>query len=141
MFHFCKGLPFQILDLLAQQGESILTLGDLMDATLKINVRHHERQKEKRREASTVHPPAKKDLKPTTATSSQTPTAPKSQQSASKPTSKVPSEISKVLSDGKLQSDEKDRRMKAGLCLYCGGAHKLDDCTKRAARKTPSGKV
>ena len=86
-----------------------------------------------------VHPPAKKDTKPTTATSSQTP-APKSHQSTSKPTFKVPSEISKVLSDGKLQSDEKDRRMKAGLCLYCGGTHKLDDCTKHEARKTPSGK-
>ena len=141
MFHFRKGLPARILDLLSQQGESILTLGDLIDATLKIDVRHHERQKEKRCEASTVHPPAKKDTKPTTATSSQTPANPKSHQSASKPTSKVPSEISKVLSDGKLQSNEKDRRMKAGLCLYCGGTHKLDDCTKRAARKTPSGKV
>ena len=87
MFHFRKGLPARILDLLSQQGESILTLGDLIDATLKIDVRHHERQKEKRRKALTVHPLAKKDLKPTTATSSQTPTTPKSHQSATKPTS------------------------------------------------------
>ena len=141
MFHFCKGKPLRILNLLSQQGELVLTLGDLIDATLTINVCHHERQKEKRREASTVHPPAKKDTKPMAATSSQTPANPKSHQSASKQTLKVPSEISKVLSDGKLQSNEKDRRMKAGLCLYCGGTHKLDDCTKRAARKTPSGKV
>lgn len=49
----------------------------------------------------------------------------------------TPMEISKLLgSDGKLNSNEKRRREKLGLFLYCGGKHKFEDCEKRAAKKT-----
>ncbi|KAI9605968.1 hypothetical protein H4Q26_004339 [Puccinia striiformis f. sp. tritici PST-130] len=50
MFHFRKGLPTRVLDLLAQNTEVFDTLSELIKATLKIDTRHHERQKEKKRE-------------------------------------------------------------------------------------------
>ena len=45
-------------------------------------------------------------------------------------------EISKVLDPetGFLNADEKARREKEGLCMYCGGKHSMEDCAKRAAR-------
>ncbi|OAV85109.1 hypothetical protein PTTG_30783 [Puccinia triticina 1-1 BBBD Race 1] len=131
------GLPSRILDLLSQNNaEEFLNLGELIDATLRIDVRFHERQKEKRRENNSHPAQSKKDnsSKPTTTNTGSTTSS-----STAKPTSKAAAEITKVLTDGHLQASEKERRLKAGLCLYCGGQHKFEDCAKRAARK--SGKV
>ena len=37
--------------------------------------------------------------------------------------------------DGRLTTDERARRMKEGLCLYCGGkGHKSTECPKRKAK-------
>ncbi|KAI9624949.1 hypothetical protein H4Q26_016516 [Puccinia striiformis f. sp. tritici PST-130] len=47
MFHFRKGLPTRVLDLLAQNTEVFDTLSELIEATLKIDTRHHERQKKR----------------------------------------------------------------------------------------------
>jgi hypothetical protein len=42
----------------------------------------------------------------------------------------------KLGKDGKLTSEERERRMKEKLCLYCGKAgHKAPDCDKAAAAK------
>ncbi|KNF05795.1 hypothetical protein PSTG_01192 [Puccinia striiformis f. sp. tritici PST-78] len=104
MFHFRKGLPTRVLDLLAQNTEVFDTLSELIEATLKIDTRHHERQKEKKRENGSQPLQPKKDTSKTA--SSSTP-------STSKPTSKTPSEITKVLEGGRLMANEKERRAKA----------------------------
>ncbi|KAI9616484.1 hypothetical protein H4Q26_010879 [Puccinia striiformis f. sp. tritici PST-130] len=130
MFHFRKGLPTRVLDLLAQNTEVFDTLSELIEATLKIDTRNHERQKEKKRENGSQPTQPKKDTSETT--SSSTP-------STSKSTSKTPSEITKVLEGGRLMANEKERRAKAGLCAYCGGKHNVDDCIKKANKN--SGKA
>ncbi|KAI9604432.1 hypothetical protein KEM48_000355 [Puccinia striiformis f. sp. tritici PST-130] len=104
--------------------------------TLKIDTRHHERQKEKKRENGSQPTQPKKDTSKTT--SSSTPSTSRNP-STSKSTSKTPSEITKVLEGGRLMANEKERRAKAGLCAYCGGKHNVDDCIKTANKN--SGKA
>lgn len=42
-----------------------------------------------------------------------------------------------LASDGKLKQDEKERRQKNGLCLYCGGkGHDLNSCPKRKSNQS-----
>ncbi|KAI9599854.1 hypothetical protein KEM48_007479 [Puccinia striiformis f. sp. tritici PST-130] len=65
MFHFRKGLPTRVLDLLAQNTEVFNTLSELIEATLKIDTRHHERQKEKKRENGSQPLQPKKDTSKT----------------------------------------------------------------------------
>ncbi|MBW0578620.1 hypothetical protein O181_118335 [Austropuccinia psidii MF-1] len=45
--HFRKGLPSRILDQLASHPSRIDSLQDLMDITLNLDTRYHERQNEK----------------------------------------------------------------------------------------------
>ena len=48
--------------------------------------------------------------------------------------------FSKLASNGKLISDERKKRLKNNLCLYCGtGDHKLDSCSKKQTMITPKG--
>ncbi|KAI9626460.1 hypothetical protein H4Q26_017833 [Puccinia striiformis f. sp. tritici PST-130] len=108
----------------------------LNTTTLKIDTRHHERQKEKKRENGSQPTQPKKDTSKTT--SSSTPSTSRNP-STSKSTSKTPSEITKVLEGGRLMANEKERRAKAGLCAYCGGKHNVDDCIKKANKN--SGKA
>ena len=50
--------------------------------------------------------------------------------------SNQPSLDDKLGKDGKLTSEEQDRRFKEGLCLYCGQVgHKSPDCEKAKAAK------
>ncbi|KAI9611096.1 hypothetical protein H4Q26_008945 [Puccinia striiformis f. sp. tritici PST-130] len=133
---YLEGLPTRVLDLLAQNTEVFDTLSELIEATLKIDTQHHERQKEKKRENGSQPTQPKKDTSKTTSSStpstSRNPSTPKS-------TSKTPSEITKVLEGGRLMANEKERRTKAGLCAYCGGKHNVDDCIKKANKN--SGKA
>ncbi|KAI9601734.1 hypothetical protein KEM48_000837 [Puccinia striiformis f. sp. tritici PST-130] len=99
-----------ILDLLAQNTEVFDTLSELIEATLKIDTRHHERQKEKKRENGSQPTQPKKDTSKTT--SSSTPSTSRNP-STSKSTSKTPSEITKVLEGGRLMANEKERRATA----------------------------
>ncbi|MBW0479624.1 hypothetical protein O181_019339 [Austropuccinia psidii MF-1] len=47
LHHFRKGLPSRILDQLASHPSRIDSLQDLLDITLELDTRYHERQKEK----------------------------------------------------------------------------------------------
>ncbi|KNZ47377.1 hypothetical protein VP01_6447g1, partial [Puccinia sorghi] len=52
--------------------------------------------------------------------------------STSAPRSRKPTEIASVLNkEGQLNSEERARREREGLCLYCGGKHELDSCVKQ----------
>ncbi|KAI9611822.1 hypothetical protein KEM48_004384 [Puccinia striiformis f. sp. tritici PST-130] len=108
---------------------SFRALQSRLPATLKINTCHIKRQKEKKQENSSQPSQHKKDTsKPATH-----PT-PSTSKFTSKPASKTPSEITKVLEGGRLFGEEKERRAKAGLCAYCGGKHEVDDCVKKASK-------
>ena len=59
--------------------------------------------------------------------------------SKDKPKSSISDKLGK---NGKLTGDERERRMKEGLCLYCGEkGHVAHDCPKSAAAKARSAKV
>ncbi|MBW0569924.1 hypothetical protein O181_109639 [Austropuccinia psidii MF-1] len=127
--HFRKGLPFRIFDQLASHPSRINSLQDLMDVTLELDTRYHERQKEKKPEAprsSTSHPQN---------SSSSSHKKKKNFQKRDKPHSSL------LNKDLKLMNFEKERRIKEGLCTYCGGKHSLESCIKRPQNKIthPSG--
>ena len=47
---------------------------------------------------------------------------------------------SKLASNGKLTSNERKKRLKNNLCLYCSaGDHKLDSCPKKQTMVSPKG--
>ena len=59
--------------------------------------------------------------------------------SKDKPKNSISDKLGK---NGKLTRDERDHRMKEGLCLYCGEkGHVAHDCPKSAAGKACAAKV
>ncbi|MBW0509860.1 hypothetical protein O181_049575 [Austropuccinia psidii MF-1] len=128
--HLRKGLASRILDQFASHPSNIGSLQDLMDLSLELDTRYHERQKEKKPEASksnsshhqnslsSIH--KKKNFH---------------FQKRDKPHSYL------LYKDIKLKDSEKERRIKEGLCTYCGGKHSLESCVKRPQNKLaqPSG--
>ncbi|MBW0528237.1 hypothetical protein O181_067952 [Austropuccinia psidii MF-1] len=132
--HFRKGLPSRISDQLASHHSRIDSLQDLMDVTLELDTRYHERQKEKN------HYQEKKPEAPRSSTShpqnsSSSTHKKKNFQKRDKPHSSL------LNKDFKLMSSEKERIIKKDLCTYCGGKHSLESCFKRPQNKRtqPSG--
>ncbi|MBW0533173.1 hypothetical protein O181_072888 [Austropuccinia psidii MF-1] len=127
--HFRKEFPSRILDQLASHPSRIDSLQDLMDDPLEFHTRYHERQKEKN------HYQEKKPEAPRSSTShpqnssSSSHKKKKNFQKRDKPHSSL------LNKDFKLMNSEKERRIKEGLCTYCGGKHSLESCIKRPQNK------
>ena len=142
MYHFHKGLPSRILDQLAVHQSAIETLQELMKATLDYDTRYHERNKEKH----SLHPAssssyAKEKKFPPNSSSSYSKTFNKSNKTQKNPPrSKTKSNYSSsnIAWDGTLKQKEKDRRLKEGLCTYCGEKHSLESCAKLKAKNSAS---
>ncbi|MBW0483978.1 hypothetical protein O181_023693 [Austropuccinia psidii MF-1] len=113
-----KGLPSNSLDQLASHPSRIDSIQDLMDVTLELNTRYHEREKEKKTEAS-------KSISSHPQNSSSSINKKKNFQKRDKPHSSF------LNKDFKLMNSEKERRIKEGLCTYCDGKHSLESCLKR----------
>ena len=132
MFHFQKGLPAGLLDQLTTHHSHINSLLELINITLEFDTCYHERQKEKRRETPGFHSksaerrPEKEKFVLHTQPRSFVPSKKEPTTSTSKPRSELP-----LNALGKLREGEKDRREKAGLCVYCGGKHSLEECDKK----------
>ncbi|MBW0510451.1 hypothetical protein O181_050166 [Austropuccinia psidii MF-1] len=127
--HFRKGLPSRILDQLASHPLRIDSLQHLMDVTLELDTRYHERQKQKGNHQE------KKPEASNSNSSSSSQWKKKNFQKRDKPHSCL---LNKVF---KLMNSEKERRIKEGLHTYCGGKHSLESCFKRPQNKLtqPSG--
>ncbi|MBW0594077.1 hypothetical protein O181_133792 [Austropuccinia psidii MF-1] len=127
--HFRKGLPSRILDQLASHPSRIDSIQDLMDITPELDTRYHERQKEKN------HYQEKKPEAPRSSTShpqnfsTSSHKKKKNFQKRDKPHSSL------LNKDFKLINSEKERRIKEGLCTYCGGKNSLESCIKRPQNK------
>ncbi|MBW0534337.1 hypothetical protein O181_074052 [Austropuccinia psidii MF-1] len=133
--HFRKGFPAKILDQLASHHSRIDSIQDLMDITLALDTRYHERQNEK------IHHQQKKPeaLK---LNSSHPQNSLSSSQKKRKNFQKRDKPHSSLLSKYfRLMNSEQERRIKEGLCTYCGGKHSLESCFKRPQNKLtqPSG--
>ncbi|KNZ49684.1 uncharacterized protein VP01_4852g1 [Puccinia sorghi] len=117
---------------LALTGQRLKKLQQLIDQTIKLDNCYHDKVRSSRKIQST--PSTSKNEDASRHKSSKRfpskPSTPFASSSASPP--KRSTKISLVLNkEGQLNGDERARREKEGLCLYCGGKHELDSCVKR----------
>ena len=137
MHHFRRGLPSRILDQITVYPSPIDNLQKLMDVTLDLDVRHHERQKEKRSHTGSTNPSSTHQSSTSHSSTPNTSSKSKKKKSKSNPLSNPSNSTHsskptlKLNSAGKVRREEKERREKLGLCQYCGGSHKLQDFQKR----------
>ncbi|MBW0484352.1 hypothetical protein O181_024067 [Austropuccinia psidii MF-1] len=122
--HFRKGLPSRILDQLSSHPSRIESFQDSMDITLVLDTRYHERQNEKSHH---------QEKNPQSSSSSN---QKKNFQKRDKPYSSLYNKYFKLL------NFEKERRIKEGLCTYCGVNHSFESRFKRPQNKLtqPAGK-
>ncbi|MBW0574107.1 hypothetical protein O181_113822 [Austropuccinia psidii MF-1] len=134
--HFRKGLPSRSLDKLASHPSRIDSLQDLMDITLELDTRYHERQNEKSHYQENKPEASKSNSSDPQSSSSSRQKKKKKFQKRNKPHSSL------LNKDFKLMNSEKERIIKEGLCTCCGGKHSLESCFKRPQNKLtqPSGK-
>ncbi|MBW0548153.1 hypothetical protein O181_087868 [Austropuccinia psidii MF-1] len=132
--HFRKGLPSKILDQLASHPSRIDSLQDLMEITLELDTRYHERQNEK-----SHHQEKKPETSKSNSSHPQNSSSSIQKKKNFEKRDKLHSSLLKK--DFKLMNSEKERRIKEGLCAYCGGKHSLGFCFKRPQNKLtqPSG--
>jgi hypothetical protein len=137
LFHFRKGLPSRITDQLAVSGHRLSPLQHLIDRTIELDNCYHDRSRTKKTDSTpSTQDQASKQSSKSNSKKTQLATSKPSTSTPQQPRTKIPQEISKVLNtEGGLKADEKARREKEGLCMYCGGKHQLDACAKRAARE------
>ncbi|MBW0501862.1 hypothetical protein O181_041577 [Austropuccinia psidii MF-1] len=112
-----------------------------MDITLELDTRYHERQKKKGSHQEKKPPVTRYNSSMTSKESSSKRThhmkkkkGKKFQVSKDKPHSAL------LNKDNKLMSSEKERRIKEGLCTYCGGKHPIVKCFKRPQNKPASSR-
>ncbi|MBW0579916.1 hypothetical protein O181_119631 [Austropuccinia psidii MF-1] len=107
-----------------------------MDVSLELDTRYHERQKEKNNHQEKNTEASKSNSSPHQNSSS---SSHKKKNFHSQKWDKLHSSL--LNKDFKLKGSEKERRIREGLCTYCGGKHSLDSCFKRPQNKLtqPSG--
>ncbi|MBW0553638.1 hypothetical protein O181_093353 [Austropuccinia psidii MF-1] len=100
-------------------------LQDLLDITLELDTRYHERQNEKSNHQE-------KNPEASNSNSSHPQKSSSSSQKNKKNFQKRDMPHSSLLNkDFKLMNYEKERTIKEGLCIYCGGNHSLESSFKR----------
>ncbi|MBW0560540.1 hypothetical protein O181_100255 [Austropuccinia psidii MF-1] len=135
MHHFRKGFQSRILDQLASHPSIIDSLQDLMDITLGLDTRYHERQKENGNHQE-------KNPEASMSNSSHPQNSSSSSQKKKKNFQKRDKPHSLLNKYFKLINYEKERRINQGLCTYCGRKNSLESCFKRPQNKLtqPAGK-
>ncbi|MBW0573068.1 hypothetical protein O181_112783 [Austropuccinia psidii MF-1] len=134
--HFRNGLAFRILDQLASHTSNIDSIQDLMDISLELDTRYHETQKENHHHQEKKPEASKSNFSHHQNSSS---SSHKKKNFHSQKWDKPHSSL--LNKDLKLKGREKERRIKEGLCTYCGEKHSLESCFKRPQNKLtqPSG--
>ncbi|MBW0539773.1 hypothetical protein O181_079488 [Austropuccinia psidii MF-1] len=121
IYHLSRGL--------ASNPSSIDYLQDLMDISLALDTRYHERQKEKNHHQEKNPEASKSNSSHPQNSSSSSHKKKKNFQKREKPHCFL------LKKDFKLMKYEKERRIKEGLCTYCGGKNSLKSCFKRPQNK------
>ncbi|MBW0532522.1 hypothetical protein O181_072237 [Austropuccinia psidii MF-1] len=131
-----RGLASRVLDQLASYPGNFDTLQELMDITLELDTRYHERQKEKGGHQEKKPPVTGSHFsRPPQDSHSKRPDHKKNKKGKQFQPSKDKLHSSLLNMDNKLVGSEKERRIKEGLCTYCGGKHPIEKCVKRAPNK------
>ncbi|MBW0463142.1 hypothetical protein O181_002857 [Austropuccinia psidii MF-1] len=103
-----------------------------MDITLELDTRYHERQKEKDiNQEKKPQISGSNSSKPSQISSSKKPYHRKNKKGNNFQVSKDKPHAALLTKDNKLLGSEKERRIKEGLCTYCGGKHPIGKCFKR----------
>ncbi|MBW0557952.1 hypothetical protein O181_097667 [Austropuccinia psidii MF-1] len=106
-----------------------------MDVILALDTRYHERQTEKSHHQEKKSETSKSSSSHTQNSASSSHKKKKNFQKRDK------DHFSLLNKDFKLMNSEKERRIKEGLCTYCGGKHSLESCLQGPQNKLtqPSG--
>ncbi|MBW0511039.1 hypothetical protein O181_050754 [Austropuccinia psidii MF-1] len=131
-----RGLASRLLDQLASYPSNFDTLQELIDITLELDTRYHERQKEKGSHQEKKPPitGSNSSRNPQDA-SSKRPHHKKHKKGKQFQAAKDKPHSALLNKDNKLIVSEKERRIKEGLCTYCGGKHPIEKCFKRPQNK------
>lgn len=128
MSAFKRGLPDRILDVLANRERKPSTLAELQDAALDIDIGYWEIQEFKKSRTRSSNTSTRSQSVASNTGNQQT--SPSSTSTTRPPLS------AHLTSDNKLTSEERTRRMRAGLCLFCGqSGHLLQNCEERKQRE------
>ncbi|MBW0589160.1 hypothetical protein O181_128875 [Austropuccinia psidii MF-1] len=112
-----------------------------MDITLELDTRYHEEQKEKGRHQEKKPPVTGFNYsRPPQDSSSKRPHHKKNKKGKQFQASKEKPHSAMLNKDNKLIDSEKGRRIKEGLCTYCGGKHPIEKCFKRPQNKPGSSR-
>ncbi|MBW0464697.1 hypothetical protein O181_004412 [Austropuccinia psidii MF-1] len=135
-----RGLSSTLLDQLASYPDNADTLQELMDITLELDTRYHERQKDKGINQEKNPPVTGSNYSmPPQDLSSNRPHHKKNKGKKFQ-VSKDKPHYALLNKEDKLIGSEKDRRIKEGLCTYCGGKYPIEKCFKRPQNKPGSSR-
>ncbi|MBW0577259.1 hypothetical protein O181_116974 [Austropuccinia psidii MF-1] len=127
-----RGLESRLVDQLAAYPGNFGTLQELMDITLELDTRYHERHKEKGSNQEKKPPvTGSNSSRPPQDSSSKRPNHKKNKKGKKFQASKDKPPSALLNKGNKLIGSEKERRIKEGLCTYCGGKHPIEKCFKR----------
>ncbi|MBW0464701.1 hypothetical protein O181_004416 [Austropuccinia psidii MF-1] len=112
-----------------------------MDITLELDTRYHERQKKKGNHQEKKPPvTGSNSFRPPQHSSSKRPHHKKGKKGKNLKISKVKSHSALLTKDNKSIGSEKERRIKEGLCTYCGGKHPITKFFKRPQNRQGSAR-
>ncbi|MBW0575838.1 hypothetical protein O181_115553 [Austropuccinia psidii MF-1] len=112
-----------------------------MDITLELDTRYHERKKEKGFTQDKKPPVTGSNWsRPPHDSFSKRPCHKKNKKGKQLQISKDKPYALLLNKDNKLISSEKERRIKEGLCTYCGGSHPTKKCFRRPQNKPGSSR-
>ncbi|MBW0568541.1 hypothetical protein O181_108256 [Austropuccinia psidii MF-1] len=116
-----RGLASKLLDKLASHPGAFDTLQELMDITLELDTRYHERKKEKGGNQEKKSPvPGSNPSRHPQGSSSKTHHHKKNKKGKKLQSSKGKPHAAPLNKDNKLIGSVKERRIKEGLFPYCG---------------------
>ncbi|MBW0484230.1 hypothetical protein O181_023945 [Austropuccinia psidii MF-1] len=136
-----RGLESRSLDQLDSHPGTFETLQELMDITLELDTRYHERQKEKGGNQEKKPPVTGSNFsKPPQDSCSKRPHHKKNKKDKKSQFSKDEPHASLLNKNSKLIGSENKRRIKEVLCTYCSGKNPIEKCFKRRQNKLGSSR-
>ncbi|MBW0568097.1 hypothetical protein O181_107812 [Austropuccinia psidii MF-1] len=136
-----RGLASRLLDQFASHPGKFDSLQELMDITLELDTRYHERQKEKGSHQEKKPPiSGANSSKPPQSSSSKKPYHRNNKKGKNFQVSKDKPHAALPTKDNKSIGSEKDRRSKEVLCNYFGGKKPFEKCFKRPDNRKGSSK-
>ncbi|MBW0580956.1 hypothetical protein O181_120671, partial [Austropuccinia psidii MF-1] len=136
-----RGWGSRLLDQLASHPETFDNLQELMVVALEFDTRNHERQKEKGGNQEKKPPvPRSNPSRPPQGSSSKRPNHKKNKKGKHFQSSKDKPHAALLNKENKFIGSENERRLKEGLCTYCGGKHPIEKCFKRPQNTTGSSR-